>query len=119
MNIIINAIAVFILNHLLQTERGPKEYLLKLRKYLNGLHPEVKLAMNCYVCLSGYTSMLVVGLGVLAGEPPRKIPLTWLATWGATLLLYEIRDIPQLILFARGKQIVAENEAEEEENAVS
>jgi len=115
MTIIINAIATFLLNHLLQTERGPKESLLKLRKFLKKLHPEVKAAINCYVCLSGYTSMLVVGLGVVAGEPPRKIPLMWLATWGATLLLYEIRDIPQLILFARGK---AEAE-KEEENAVS
>jgi len=86
---------------------------------LNGLHPEIKLALNCYVCLSGYTAMLVVALGVVGGEPVRKAPLSWLATWGATLLLYEIRDIPQLILFARGKQIVAENEAEEGENAVS
>ena len=48
--------------------------------------------------------MIVVGLSVVGGDPPRKAPLMWLATWGATLLLYEIRDIPQLILFARGKQ---------------
>lgn len=103
MSIIINAIAVFILNHLLQSERGPKEYLIKLRNYLNGLHPEIKMAMDCYICLSGYTAMIVVVLGVLGGEPPRKAPLMWLATWGATLLLYEIRDIPQLIIFSRNK----------------
>jgi hypothetical protein len=103
MEIIIYTITTFILNHLLMTERGPKEYLVKLRKYLKGLHPEVKMAVDCYICLSGYTSMIVVALGVLGGEPPRKAPLYWLATWGATLLLYEIRDIPQLILFAKGK----------------
>ncbi len=102
--LIINTIAVFILNHLLMTERGPKEYLIKLRNYLKALHPEIKMAMDCYICLSGYTSMIVVALGVVGGEPPRKAPLMWLASWGATLLLYEIRDIPQLILFARGKQ---------------
>ena len=105
--LIINAIAVFILNHLLKVERGPFGKLEKLRKSLEDFHPETKAAMDCYVCLSGYTSMIIVAMGVVGGEPLRKSPLMWLATWGATLLLYEIRDIPQLILFAKGKDDVS------------
>lgn len=88
-------IITFVLNHLIQTERGPFGLLRKLKTGLTGLHPEINLALNCHVCLSGYTAMIAVLLG---GGAKRQWPSRWLATWGGVLLLYEVREWVQLHL---------------------
>lgn len=83
-----NPLAVYILNHLIQQERGPLATLEKLRLWLHSLHPEVSMIISCHVCLSAYTSLAVVIL-----TNPKSLAnliYNWLATWGATLILYKV-----------------------------
>jgi len=84
----LNPIVVFILNHLVQQERGPMALLEKLRLWLHGLHPEVSMAISCHVCLSAYTSLAVVIL--IRPKSIANLLYNWLATWGATLILYKV-----------------------------
>lgn len=93
----LNPIVVYILNHLIQAERGPYALLKNLRLWLHGLHPEVSMAMSCHVCLSAYTSLAVVIL-----TNPKSLAnllYNWLATWGATLILYKVIFLLDKVIF--------------------
>lgn len=83
-----NPFVVYILNHLIQQERGPMALLEKLRLWLHSLHPEVSMAISCYKCLSAYTSLAVVILA--RPKSLRGLIYNWLATWGATLIFYKV-----------------------------